>query len=363
MKAFTGFLFLLFDSFCVGDVPIALHDLVVVEPMGDAVIRLKGYDLDGDKLKYHITMPPDSGKLTQLSQVFSKYGYDPKAGTIISNSGNIQVTGSKNRVYYKRPFPDAAKNMLWTTFTFKVSDPKFSSYNGTITIVPPSGAIVGSDFLLDNEGWTIVGNKALSAMSTYEPYSRGIVNHYIIGSDNKINVQRDGEEDKSLWYFSAPSSFLGNKGISYGGQLSFTLAAFSGDFNSLNDNAHLIELDCDECIGPVGKGITLAYPLSKALKETKTSFSQGAMEVKFSVELLESSGWLKDSQNTLKDWSPPSQCDIIQVLSRLSSVRILGDLTRWYESVALDDVQIGNKVSKIPVCAMIRPDASVCNCP
>ncbi len=41
----------------------------------------------------------------QLSQVFSAYGYEPKAGTII-NSPNINVTGSNNRIYYKRPFPD-----------------------------------------------------------------------------------------------------------------------------------------------------------------------------------------------------------------------------------------------------------------
>lgn len=32
------------------NVPITFHDIVVVEPSGDAVIRLKGYDLDGDKV-------------------------------------------------------------------------------------------------------------------------------------------------------------------------------------------------------------------------------------------------------------------------------------------------------------------------
>lgn len=353
---------LLFSSFCVGDVPISFHEIVVVEPGGDAVIRLKGYDLDGDKLKYHVTSTPNSGKLTQLSQVFSKYGYDPKAGVSISGSSDTQVTGSKNRVYYKRPPPDAATNQLWSTFTYKVTDAKSSSYDGTITIVPPSGAIVGSDFLLSNEDWKVVGNKALSTMTTFESFSRGRINHYIVGSDDKINLKKDGGEDMSLWYFDAPSSFLGNKGVSYGGQLSFTLAAFSGDFSALNDNAYLVQLDCADCIGPVGKGITLAYPLSKALREAPSSFKDGSMEVTFSLELLETSGWLKDTQNTLIEWAPPSQCDIIQVLSRLSSVRILGDLTRWYESVALDDVLISNKVSKIPVCAMVRPDASVCTC-
>lgn len=243
-----------------------------------------------------------------------------------------------------------------------MTDAKTSSYDGTITIVPPSGALVGSNFLLSNEGWKIVGNKALSSMATFEPYSRGKLNHYVIGTDDKISVRRDGGEDTALWYFDAPSSFLGNKGVSYGGQLSFMLAAFSGDFKALNDGANLIQLDCADCVGPVGTGITLVYPLSKALKEASTSFLDGSMEVNFSIELLETSGWLKDPQNTLKEWMPPSQCDIIQVLSRMSSVRILGDITRWYESVALDEVMFSNKVSKIPVCAMVRPDASICTC-
>lgn len=343
-------------------VPLTFHDIVVVEPSGDAVIRLKGYDLDGDKLKYFITSPPASGKLNQLSHVFSNYGHNPKAGTNINSVTDTQVTGSKNRVHYKRSAPDAATNQLWGSFNYKVTDAKTSSYDGTITLVPPSGAIVGSNFLLSNENWNIVGNKALSSSATFEPYSRGKLNHYVIGTDDKISVMKEGGEDSALWYFEAPSSFLGNKGVSYGGHLSFMLAAFSGDFKSLNDNASLIQLDCADCIGPVGKGITLVYPLSKALAEASVSFQTGAMEVPFSVELLETSGWLKDSQNTLVDWMPPSQCDIIQVLSRLSSVRILGDLTRWHESVALDDVLLANKVSKIPVCAMLRPDASVCSC-
>lgn len=53
---------------------------------------------------------------------------------------------------------------------------------GRITIVPPSGALISSGFLLDTEGWTIAGNKAISSSVAFEPYSRGqLLNHYIIG--------------------------------------------------------------------------------------------------------------------------------------------------------------------------------------
>merc|ERR1719473_939618 len=193
--------------------------------------------------------------------------------------------------------------------------------------------------------------------TTYEPFSRGaLLNHYVIGMDDKINVADSMSEDKSLWYFQAPSTFLGNHGITYGGYVSFTLASLSGDFEKINSNAAVIQLDCNDCIGPVGKGITLHYPMS-ALSST----FDGSVQ-KFDILLHENSGWLKDPQNTLLAWNPPTQCDIIQVLSRLSSFRILGDWTRWYETIALDDVSFHNTKSQLPICSMIFPDASICTC-
>lgn len=51
-----------------------------------------------------------TGKLFQLSQVFSAYGYEPKDGTVISSNNPTIVTGSKNRIYYRRPTPDVDTN-------------------------------------------------------------------------------------------------------------------------------------------------------------------------------------------------------------------------------------------------------------
>jgi hypothetical protein len=116
-----------------------------------------------------------------------------------------------------------------------------------------------------------------------------------------------------------------------------------------------VELECESCIGPVGKGILLAF-----LMKSVTSFT-GSTTV-FSITLTENSGWLKDPQNSLLKWSQPSKCDMIQVLSRLSSLRILGDWTNWYETIGLDNVIISNTKGQLPVCAMSNPDASICNC-
>jgi hypothetical protein len=109
----------------------------------------------------------------------------------------------------------------------------------------------------------------------------------------------------------------------------------------------------------VGKGITLIFPLSTALQATP--FSRDGTT--FTLSLTEGAGWLKDPQNVLKKWTVPTRCDLLQVLSRLSSVDILGDWTTWYETMALDSVQIQNtNAGKIPVCAMSRADASICSC-
>ena len=132
---------------------------------------------------------PSSGSLYQLSQVYSSYGYEPKAGTQIQSSEDTVVTGSNARVYYKRPSPDAAGINKWETITFTASDGSTDSTTGTVTLVPPSGALVGSDFLLDSNGWTITGNKA-NTPATHEAYSRGaLLNHYVYGTDNKVRCR------------------------------------------------------------------------------------------------------------------------------------------------------------------------------
>ena len=59
---------------------------------------------------------------------------------------------------------------------------------GTITVVPPSGSLVGEDFLLNNGDWKITGNKKPSP-AIFESFSRGLLlNHYIYGTDNEIDI-------------------------------------------------------------------------------------------------------------------------------------------------------------------------------
>jgi hypothetical protein len=59
------------------------------------------------QIQYKISSLPQSGSVYQLSQVYSAYGYEPKAGNVVTTTNTV-VTGSNNRIYYKRPSPDAA---------------------------------------------------------------------------------------------------------------------------------------------------------------------------------------------------------------------------------------------------------------
>ena len=132
---------------------------------------------------------------------------------------------------------------------------RYESQVNTITVVPLDGAIVGDDFLFDNNDWYISGNKEISEKAKHQSYSLDkYLNHYIYSTDNKINVNsysnydqndqndefkrnrnnNDNSIDHSLWYFQAPSKYLGNLGISYKGYLKFTLGSFSGNFSQIN---------------------------------------------------------------------------------------------------------------------------------
>jgi len=350
-------------SFSLAQDLIALHDIAMVRPGEEVVLRLVYHDASSKAYEERSTRSlsvmnhESDGQLFQLSHSYSNYGYEPKAGSEIANEATI--TGSNQRLVYRRPTPDSSKLEPWGTFKFTVTSEGRTSRPGTVTLVNPDGCIVGSDFLLGPEGWAITGNKG-SLPASYHDLSRGeLLNRYITGSDREINVASAGSLDQTLWMFHAPTAFTGNLGISYGGALEFTLAGLSGDFTqaSLSPMAPVVRLRCDDCPGPVTTGITLIYP-AKAL----ASVFDGASR-RFSLRLLEGDGWLKDPQNTLADWIVPSKCDLISVLSRLSSVEILGDWTAWHEVIALDDVILKNlPPSQLPVCAQMRPDASVCNC-
>jgi hypothetical protein len=132
---------------------------------------------------------------------------------------------------------------------------------------------------------------------------------------------------------------LGNLGIAYGGYISFVISIFAGDMKQMNQGVNLVELECGRC--GYNKGITIGYPMpTNPIKNNMASFK---------IELAETSIWQKITQDTTTPTTSrhrgPSKREFIEVLSQLSGLRILGDLTTWTETVALDNVYISNNKS------------------
>ncbi|CAM9619930.1 unnamed protein product, partial [Choristocarpus tenellus] len=167
--------------------PLALHQVVVVPPGGEAVIRLPGYDLDGDELEATITSLPSSGGLYQLSKVFSQYGYDPKAGDLITTQA--VVTGSGNRVLYRRPTMDAEPQGAWGRFTYTVMDGSKTAKDGTIFLVSSDGRLAASEFSTGAGDWQVCQNDRLGCNTArHEPSSRGLMNYFISGLDSIVHT-------------------------------------------------------------------------------------------------------------------------------------------------------------------------------
>ena len=233
------------------------------------------------------------------------------------------------------------------------------SQEGTVVLVSPNNVVVESNFLFSDENWTTVGNRNKNEVF-YEQSSRGIMNYYIYSMDQSLNINSNGD-DADVWYFELPPKFHGWQGIMYGGRIEFVLSSFGGDFSegfrNQPDKLNLVEITCAKC--SINKGETIGFPLHA------TDRFDGRTTT-FTLPLTELSGWVRDPKNTLHEWKPITKCKFIEILSGISSIRILGDLTTWYESISIDNVRLVAAKPKgryhLPVCAQKSPDARRCDC-
>lgn len=326
---------------------------ITVTKNSEVLISLPGYDPAGQKLTTTITSVPSVGSLFQISQIFSDYGYEPKRGLAIptANASNpVAISGSRNRFIYTPPAQMNEPTEKWAWFTYTVSDRTSTSAPGIVWLLPPHRRPVYSDFSVSLEGWTVTGNGARAQASpagglSYEAFSRGVLNHYVLATDAEINTNKRTKNDDTLWYFVAPAKFWGMHNIAYGGALTFAMSSAAGDFSPANVNTDVpvIIIECASCAS--GSGIRLV----KYADATLLPLDGKAREV--SIPLTEGV-WRKDPKNTLLSWQAPTQCEMVEVLGAVSSLRILGDHTRWYESVAIDRVAYVAGTAGVPLaCA------------
>jgi len=361
---------------------------------GEADVLLKGVDLDGDALAAKVTALPAGGKLSQRSQVYATHGYPPKAGAVIAGGDAV----ADNALLWLNPVQAGAETCGKASaapcrLAYTVNDGATDSKPGYVTFYPEGdSAGVMSDFSASADGWTVAGNGgaagAMAASPSWEPSTRGLLSYYVHAKDASIagqaqaqQAQREGAveacdgaygcSDTQQWYFSAPARFLGFQGHAYGGSFSFLLMSSSGDFaaGNLNDGgaADLVVLECASCGTTLSPGMRLVARMDNANSGGAAadwqSFDGKAKQ--FTIPLAEAS-WLKDPKSTLAAWAPPTQCEMLQVLSHLSAVKVLGDHTKWHESVSLDSPQfVASCKAQVPLfcaCSAANPEEKALGC-
>ncbi|GMF21549.1 unnamed protein product [Phytophthora fragariaefolia] len=261
-------------------------------------------------------------------------------GALYYNGIGVEQDFKKAFLYYQeaadRDSMEAWKNLA-EMYTVGRGVPRNEATANAIIKMLKKAQAEEDTFDLDVDNWGILSNGVGDdSRPHFQPISRGVqLSYYIYGLDAVIHRRDDTGDDTRLWYFTAPPKFLGNQWAAYGGSLDFVLSSAEGSFDASNLNlagsGHLVELECATCAQ--FSGITLAMPLSPV-------FSYDGTTTQFSLPLNELAGWVKDPKNIILSWGAPLQCEFVNVLSGLSAIRILGDFTRGYESVALDTVTL-----------------------
>jgi hypothetical protein len=196
-----------------------------------------------------------------------------------------------------------------------------------ISAVSAAEVLYQSKFLLDNENWQITGNKKIEPAAHQSYNIDNELSHYIMFKDNLVNVDYKHPDDKSLWYFESPeitinplqkSGTTASKNFKpkYPTVMTFTMTSFVGDFKSLNDNTNLVKIkNGDRCFtfqspNYDGKTITFNVPFNSQL-------------------------WKKErTHETITDK------EMKEIFIGTFTIEILGDWTRGYEVIGLDNVII-----------------------
>lgn len=117
-----------------------------------------------------------------------------------------------------------------------------------------------NDFLMDNNGWRITGNKVEEPAVQQSYNLNQDMSHYIMFKDNLINRDSLHPSDKTLWYFESPPIILNpeqkpgtqaskNYKPIYPNVLTFTMTSFVGDFKSQNSDLKLVKIkNAGNCI-------------------------------------------------------------------------------------------------------------------
>ncbi len=176
-----------------------------------------------------------------------------------------------------------------------------------------AAAVVASTFDSDAEGWIISGD-ATSGVPTF----------LATGGNPGGHIEADDSVSGGVWYFQAPSKFLGDLSGAYGELLRFDLKQTgSGSQFSSNDvilNGGGLELTLDTLANPLPVGEWVSYSVRLDVSET----------------------WMNGG-------AAATAADVLFVLSSLDRLRIRGEYISGSDTGRLDNVS----VSVVPIPAAV----------
>jgi hypothetical protein len=170
-----------------------------------------------------------------------------------------------------------------------------------LMMVLPINAAVISAFDSDSEGWWANGDVHGMAWSSTVGNPPG-----------SFHAVDDATGD--IWYFIAPSKFLGNKSSYYGQTLSYDINISARDGSDWGSPDILL----------TGNGLTLAW---------YDAFPVPGQWSSYTVSLTETGGWLN-----LANSLPATQSEMLSVLSDIGSLWIRGEYLTGGDNAYLDNV-------------------------
>ena len=178
-------------------------------------------------------------------------------------------------------------------------------------------------FLLGAEGWTTVGYGLITcAPIEHRPWIMSSMSHFILGKEERVNVDARNRDDKDLWYFQSPPITLGFRPI----LLMFSMMSFSGDFRRLNRVQALVRLRFED-------GTVAEFPVYEDYDGSGKTFY-----VQFIEDLWNIIN--DDAPTIINDYDALSRPFIGHWYKHPFRLEILGDWTQGWETIGLENVEI-----------------------
>jgi hypothetical protein len=202
-----------------------------------------------------------------------------------------------------------------------------------ITMILSAAVAKKYDFMLGTDGWTTVGHGTLEHrpwIISGQGVEKGLsLSHFIIGKEDRVNVDARNRDDKDLWYFQSPPITLGFRPT----LLSFNMMSFSGDFRRLNRSPALVRLRFED-------GSLAEFPVYQDYDGSLNTFYVPFVEKLWTI--IYSGPTIIYSGPTISYDAPSTSIASGWDNWHTKSFRleILGDWTQGWETIGLDNVEI-----------------------